>query len=763
MPEIHYRQVPFGTSLISPPGGGELRGTVSRENESILFANELAVDVGGICFGIDSETRLVFDHHFSTSPHPSAAAAVLMSLSQPDFASALERLRQQESVWLVAHNEPDFDAESARFLLRCALDGSLPLEPFQALSADKQRKLIPAISRAAAYASPSHQGLPVEVHWAFYLALYASFVDQSRSLPVPRHRSLHGMLYAGSKRGSDFGEGSYDFFRKVRRILQADHWNPLIDNIFGNEGDFAPELAFLERQEEFYARDLKRAERCLLRLPCEPFAEWYPQVATQPLYLPDGSLNPVHARAGCGRYEVFDAIFLRDPDCALFKEYARQDLENSALGRGFTFAAIVYSHAITSPKLRGQYFFSLDPERARGAHLWPLWARLQERWEKGRTIEDLQPVKRNAGARFCDWSPCPDPWFPGSNFQATIVVSPASGSIHKEGNACNLRDDEAANEVRHLFGTNFFSKKEYAVWDYRIDPSGDASSQAESPGAGSIKMSLESANTDHLAEGFLRFACIPLRDDCDLALPSLRQQLGREIWHIIEDGKIDTVPDDFEERHLLGDLQNLVVWNRRGLAIAYKGTENASQASAAGFAKGADNCPVEEMRAILCEVAEILRRIRGMVGGTLGSDRAANQAQELFQKFLSLKLRAAPSGRTALRRILEAWDFDHLLEGLNALNREKAAQREERGDRFLAVLATVFIVPSLVLAFFDAADSFVLKDAVGFVQEELGTKKWTEIDFSQHWGGVLLFTLLGTGLGIALTRFIQWWVRRSLK
>ena len=73
-----------------------------------------------------------------------------------------------------------------------------------------------------------------------------------------------------------------------------------------------------------------------------------------------------------------DAVWIRDLECLLFKEWARQDVESSSLGEGFVFTAVAYTDGRQgAPVNTTDYFFAIDPERAAGRHLYPVWTALQ--------------------------------------------------------------------------------------------------------------------------------------------------------------------------------------------------------------------------------------------------------------------------------------------------------------------------------------------------------------------------------------------------
>ena len=76
-------------------------------SQSTLYANELVADVGGTCWD-RNEPLAIVDHHFSRDGHiPRLRLAVLhkAKLIREKFAS-----QQNNVLWLVTHQQPDFDA-----------------------------------------------------------------------------------------------------------------------------------------------------------------------------------------------------------------------------------------------------------------------------------------------------------------------------------------------------------------------------------------------------------------------------------------------------------------------------------------------------------------------------------------------------------------------------------------------------------------------------------------------------------------------------
>ena len=119
--EIRYRYVGFGTVFV--PRQGSRAPDQGRLEPRFLYANELALDVGGICWGYGNETLSVLDHHFNRpGQFPSASAAVLHNRKR--IRERFQNLGDTGSsvLWLVTHQQPDFDAFCAMYLARIALE-----------------------------------------------------------------------------------------------------------------------------------------------------------------------------------------------------------------------------------------------------------------------------------------------------------------------------------------------------------------------------------------------------------------------------------------------------------------------------------------------------------------------------------------------------------------------------------------------------------------------------------------------------------------
>ncbi len=296
---FRYRYVGFGTGF-SAAAAPRIATRADERDQGFLRENELAVDVGGVCWGHGGVDQPVIDHHFHRADggqFPSAAAAVLHLAPR-----IVDRFGGMDGdLCLVTHREPDFDAFCAMYLARCLLEGNIPsagwdhygLKP-HGWSHGKDE---------IDWFQPRLNGLPPKYRWPVLLAAYAACVDNGRQLACPRSRSLHSILYAAIVRGRDYlneDSGALEFFQEVTRNIEdpARGLNPLIDSVLERSETFAPERAMLESEEDAYRRDLRRARPAIVFLQESrvPFPEWFPKLQAVPLLKEDGSPEPVHLR-----------------------------------------------------------------------------------------------------------------------------------------------------------------------------------------------------------------------------------------------------------------------------------------------------------------------------------------------------------------------------------------------------------------------------------------------------------------------------------
>ena len=235
---VRHRYVPYGTHFV-PAEGNRINGENAQSN---LHENELAMDVGGTCWGYANEVQAVIDHHFfrpDLGQFPSASAAVLHKAS--DICKKFAVL--PGDLWLVSHRQPDFDAYCSMYLARCLVLGEILPNSLSNLGL-KDDGWFGGPGEINWY-DPDVRMLSREERWPILLAAYASLIDQCRRLSCPKERALHSVLYAASIRGRGYDDersGALEFLNEVREALIKKQLNPLYDSVLEGNSTFAPEL-----------------------------------------------------------------------------------------------------------------------------------------------------------------------------------------------------------------------------------------------------------------------------------------------------------------------------------------------------------------------------------------------------------------------------------------------------------------------------------------------------------------------------------------
>jgi hypothetical protein len=568
-----YRYVDFGTKFYSAKGNRDEKITADESRARILYENEIAVDIGGVCWDNHNSTLPVIDHHFNKDrgQFPSAAAAVLHHAEL-----ILDRFENVSGpIWLVTHKYPDFDAFAAMYLVRCILeevesDRKIPatgwcqygVEPLSWRTSQNPQKEID-------WFKPNASAFEKKYRWPTYIAMVASCVDQCVRMSCPNTRSLNSILYAAIVRGRDFqSTGACEFFDEVRTCLDGDPVpNPFFDSVLEDSHQFRPEIELLDNQPQAYNRDIKRARKAVVSIPRseKPFRDWYDEAIKHSLLSDDMQIDPIHVKID-DRIQV-DGLYIRDPECILFKEWARQDLDNSSLAKGFMFTAIARSGDRASSVNNSDYFFSLDPERARieRLNLYSVWASLQAAELKAlidsnanTKITCREGYKERAGTliRFFD-----DPWFDGVNYESTIIATPGRGTyIGKAGQSGDLSDDPIVAKVVTLLESSVLAG-EVVVSDLSIVTDTELKWQAQS--FEEALFQLKPSDGKKFRLGKLKL------DESMNPVDSRRagEQIGRQLWKILNPLEVG-VPDDFLSRHLVLTPDSVQVWGRSGIVIA---------------------------------------------------------------------------------------------------------------------------------------------------------------------------------------------------
>jgi hypothetical protein len=670
---IRYRYVGFGNPLRETAGARtESKDLASAE---MLFENEVAVDVGNACWHQKGEKRRILDHHFELDDvMPSASAAVLFNVrALADWANALAAESPPDrELWLTTHQEPDFDAFCALNLARWILQGEITPKDFEGvLFAETSAEEATAVNW---FAPQFPSTISAAGRSAMLLACYASSVDQGRPMRTPRSRRLHALLYAVLERSRPLGrplleEGALSFFNEVRRRLQAGDLNPLFDTIFEPSDTscrYALELTLLAQEETAYQRDVQRARRAYVRVyrTDEPFEKWFERLAHIPFFARPGEVDPRHMTFPEQERMAVEGIFLRDPQSFLFKEWAREDTENSRSGQGFLFTAVAYSDGLTQAPAgkRTRYIFALDPERARGGHLYNLWARLQEAEFRRRKISECprEDHRRDFAGRRVGR----DPWFDGNSYRGTIIDTPSSGTALSAGSTSDLSDisaDTVESVLRQELEYTWYCERQMEIWDF---PAGAETSDGSPVRHGVFEID-QPAKLPELVPEYLRFGRITLDPETDTRDRRLAMQIGRDLWQILEDQDTSTLPSDFETHHLVPGAHAIVVWSRRGAAIAHRGEKGKEEA----------NKLVEAFSSV-AEVRQGLGRMLKGNGGKsdeLAWDMAAQgerlqEGARLTETIIPLQLLASSPEGAALRRFFASTPFDSVLQSLHELN-----------------------------------------------------------------------------------------------
>lgn len=732
------RVVPYGTQF-TPQPGVRLAAPANEQDEPSLFDNEIAVDVGGACFSWQGETRAIFDHHFArqTPPYgddnyPAAACAVLHQIK--DVADRVRRNQESGAaeLWIITHRDPDLDALTATYLVAKIAQGELADWSGQPLGLEPAGWRQPAPKgRRIDWLEP-HLPADASKAWPIILAALAARQDQCHPSPVPRTQAVHAVLYAAQKRrktfataenspraGLDCIEGILAFFDHLRERIVHHGLNPLLEGPFAPDGPFAPELALLERDLESYRRDLQRARIASVILPQKAdFATWSKACLAQPLLRADGSLAAPHTLEATHDpalgFKTADGIFIRHPESLLFKEWARADTEHSPRRGGFLFTAVVVPSPTKSTGNPQEYFFSLDPERAGAAHLYPVWAVLQQAELEAAQACGLVPAKKESREGYAGragndqpWSRYfDDPWFDGINFRATIVVTAGRGTCLPGGSRANLGDDGPTTLVRSVLEDGFFAanpdgRRPLAVHDFPVEGPPTAA-----PAETSFDLALEAAarGTPPPPE-CLRFARTTLASASVLADGACARQIGERLWAVLSAAPVQPLPGDFSARHLIVDHHGIAVWNRHGFALALD-----PAAPEVG----------EQLLQAAARLARVRRRLHALASSS-GSADDASAADACFQSILHLRLQASQPGQRVLRRYLDATQFHQVIEALHALCQQRAAEaaevlrrseetrraaveaaeqrHEKRRERALALFGALVAAPGLVLTF----------------------------------------------------------------
>ena len=754
--------------------------------QSALFENEIAADVGGACPDADgSATIAVFDHHFPEAARYASACEVVREPGSVDLI--IERARAARAAGqplvLVTHREPDFDALASLYLIARIAQGE-----DKAVGSDYVAAGITAL---------------------------ASAFDQCRSLPVPRARSPKTVLYTllywertggGRVSGRQILEtGARAFFDHLAaRILDGD--DPAVIDVFSEVDEFTETLARVDADGEAYAQDVARARRGSVVVPVEPFERWFEHAKATPLLDADrlaalnGQENGIPAALRCLREEHLllgtrgvrsvDAVWIANPSCTQFKDWARDDLARSSLGQGFTFTAIAVTRktGASGEILPDRYTFSLDPERAGDAHLYPIWAVLQasEMLASGAAETALRGEARPGfEGRRCGR----DPWFDGNSFRATIVEVPGAGTrlappgtasagVEHDPVMCIVEDTLAfvpfggisafakPGDSDPSLGIGLATRAEIVDWTPQVVPAVSGAlpgNQAISSAALPIPLRQRpvAGPFDELDEETFRFAAVPLRA-VDVAAPGVARAIGERLWPLLSPMGLRDVPADFDAVHLIVQPHRVTVWSANGLAVAYRhdvrprvGIDQESR-----WRAGQRQHPVIALLESGYAVARIfdgltllrtqLDRERAAVGRVRDISRYKDQVLDLESLIARVQLQAARADGAPVRTLFRAADVPGLLASIRGIGDQLVAR--EQDDR--AVLLQKILAGGTAVAL-----------ALGFWQVEgvsLSKLLWGVAPGTRDAASVLAL-VLGLALGTLFFRHFKQKIDRDSK
>lgn len=294
----------------------------------------------------------VVDHH-----HPEAEAECAASLVVKHPELVLEHLPEPvEKLTIITHRLPDFDAVSSIFLSLKLLELKL-VDPAMQKIADYARM----VDSATIPKNVELSSTPYAVLRALFVAIQKP--EQEANLErVQEGLRLLKLLYEQARQGRDIMD-CRQLFHGIDRYLKASH--RVEDDYFN------------------YLEDLEKAERVQL-------------------FLPRGQ--------GPG-LELVDGLVVQNPKSFLLKEWARRDVFNSPLSRGFSFL-------LTNLGNR-RFIIGVDPEA--GVNLRGL----------GSWLNRLEKEKREKLGR-----PVSERWYEGNCpfFDYRIIDSPQDGPVltHQE-------------------------------------------------------------------------------------------------------------------------------------------------------------------------------------------------------------------------------------------------------------------------------------------------------------------------------------------
>jgi hypothetical protein len=519
--------------------------------------------------------------------------------------------------------------------------------------------------------------------------------------------------------------GATELFDTVRRALKDGRLNPLFDSVLEGSAEFAPELAMLNHDTEAYERDVRRARKAIVYLPEAeaPSPRFFKTPKEVALLEAQGKSPDVNAEdlLLADTFRIPTAgIYLRDPECRLFQEWARLDLENSPLNTGFEFTAIADSNGRPAGLVNHtHYAFSVDPERANGRHLFTLWSRLETkevealRTLREQSVIDAPPARTSDQASTTLGTLLADPWFGGQSSFGTLVRTPARGTlIGPPGARSDLRDDLIVEEVRTELEGPVYSAESLVTGPQVAVLDKSASQEHEDLAPQRFDLN-DPLKIPFPQESYFRFASVRLRADVPIASqPILGQQIGETLWQVLYPEMPGATPGDFAERHLMVTADAVGVWGDRGIAIAPKHSRSTDEALT-------EAVPASSLQDEFVRLVSLLRdvdRLSADVSASLTTAPSANTAHRSSQIHADTALKATVAraealvvraaevkhalslpGRDPLRRFAEVIGVDQILATLRDLSqtaadnlrRQQLAEQTQRMEANAAVIAQI--------------------------------------------------------------------------
>lgn len=643
----NIRFVSYGTSFAATGG---------QPGEAVLGHNEVALDVGGICHQLTKDGPWVLDHHFVPEPYPSAAAAVLA------HAPELAEYYSNQTTVVVTHVEPDFDALLSAWLFWRIVDGTLA-PASEAGSWKTIDWLDGQVSNAPSDCCNA----------ATLLAKYSACVDSARlsAIRCQRADALHSVFLAARHRRG-FVDGMTWFFDAVWKAIIEEGRNPFLDPLFDRGGPLDLELRLLEVQNRAYEADIKRARKSIVTVPvASNFQSMFSQLQNMPL---DALSSGNHELLSPDGHAVVDGAWIREPSCFLFKEWARLDMQNSVFGRGFDFLAVAYPGGRRA-KNAADYFFSLDPERANGKHLYNVWLALQKRQaaavQAGEIAipADKTSVRRGFEARAAGHERSFfDPWWDGSNTSGTLVATPMAGAFGFPGTRFDLSDDPVANTARIELEFTDFGMAE--IEDFPFLPARDDAAPVE-PRRALVKIAPDQFPA--APEDSFRFVRVPLL--ARAVLPERSTITGRENQLAALAGSFlgsQSLPE-----FLVNDANggSLIAWTRHGIVV-FEPENDPRGGTSKALARA-----VQSMSDIMVQLQALSASLQRAAKDSKRIATAQPYRQRLLQAILALKLDAAKPEGEVIQRFLAATGFESVMHTLDTLNEDIDSIVRERDDR----------------------------------------------------------------------------------